>query len=746
MTTSIKVLPTGAPAVMALFAFAVVQPVLGLLGEQPGFFVANGFDGLAIVLFALLLSAAVPLVLLLALAGLTRLQPRAGEWMLNFCLFVLGTLLVLSLAGPRLPVPGAVMLLLALAGGLGITLLFLHKEGFRSLLVFLSCGLVIFPLVFLLASPASDIIRAKPADPAESVIGPPDPEKAYPPVVFLVWDELPIVTLLDGNGQIDRVRYPNFARFADDATWYSHTYSVAASTLWAVPAILTGQRPADQEHHTAGEQAINLFTLLGRTHTFGNVVEKHTALCPETLCREDKNRLDLIEDRLPDIGVIYLHLIAPHDWADALPDISHNWGGFADAIEAPAPEAETKATITPAPKAPDHPADNDTLEAEKPKSGKNRLIGAHMNNAPTKKAYPNHKKGIFYNFLEDIDAYRPGEKPPLHFLHIVFPHVPYNYMPSGKYHSIGTHKYFSEWENEREIFFDYQRHLLQMGAVDRFFGDFINRLKEQGLYENALIIVVADHGASWRKPGNERRALNKANYPELVSVPLFIKYPAQTQPEVVETPARTMDILPTLADYLDIGLPEGVDGQSLLAETRSVFDAIEVIDNHGEERFRLPLPSTDEMRQLVQRKIDWFGTGEMNAVFENGPFAEYRDKPVADYQVRPASGLSFRLDQPEDYQAYDPAGDYVPALVTGQVSASDARSLPKQLVVAVNGILREPYPLLKQIDNQLIFAATVPEESFKHGQNRIRLFAFDPAWPDTLREIAGDHPSQLPEP
>src|SRR5205085_658620 len=66
---------------------------------------------------------------------------------------------------------------------------------------------------------------------------------AHAPVVMLVLDELPLDSLHDHRGQVDAGRFPNFARLAERSTWFRHTAAVDNYTAFAVPALLTGNRP-----------------------------------------------------------------------------------------------------------------------------------------------------------------------------------------------------------------------------------------------------------------------------------------------------------------------------------------------------------------------------------------------------------------------------------------------------------------------------------------------------------------------
>ena len=52
-------------------------------------------------------------------------------------------------------------------------------------------------------------------------------------------------------------------------------------------------------------------------------------------------------------------------------------------------------------------------------------------------------------------------------------------------------------------------------------------------------------------------------------MPLFVKEPGQTEGDVSDANVLTIDVLPTIADVLDIEIPFEVDGRSALGAPRS---------------------------------------------------------------------------------------------------------------------------------------------------------------------------------
>jgi hypothetical protein len=112
---------------------------------------------------------------------------------------------------------------------------------------------------------------------------------ASPPVVVVVFDQLPLLSLLDEREQIDAFRYPHFAAFARDSIWFRNATTVATSTHLAVPAILTGMYPRRGVPPSFEGHPNNLFTLLRDLYPM-NVHESQTRLCPPALCPQTPRR------------------------------------------------------------------------------------------------------------------------------------------------------------------------------------------------------------------------------------------------------------------------------------------------------------------------------------------------------------------------------------------------------------------------------------------------------------------------
>ena len=113
-----------------------------------------------------------------------------------------------------------------------------------------------------------------------------------------------------------------------------------------------------------------------------------------------------------------------------------------------------------------------------------------------------------------------------------------------------------------------QRLLLQAAYTDRVIGQVMARLREENLYDEAIIVVTADHGIGLT-PGGPVRVLTSGEVPadnlaDMYYVPLVIKGPGLGPAGTVsDANVETIDILPTIVAQLGFELPWAVDGIDL---------------------------------------------------------------------------------------------------------------------------------------------------------------------------------------
>ena len=124
-----------------------------------------------------------------------------------------------------------------------------------------------------------------------------------------------------------------------------------------------------------------------------------------------------------------------------------------------------------------------------------------------------------------------------------------------------------------------QVYAAEVRFMDRQIGALIEGLRARALLDDTLIAVTADHGEGL-SDGFARHGWGKhrMNYQEQLHVPLIVRGPG-IAPRVVPDMVRSIDIAPTLLDY--VGLPHaGYAGRSLrpLMEGRSLAPVIAYAD------------------------------------------------------------------------------------------------------------------------------------------------------------------------
>ncbi|ULL18855.1 DUF4976 domain-containing protein [Paenibacillus sp. H1-7] len=113
-----------------------------------------------------------------------------------------------------------------------------------------------------------------------------------------------------------------------------------------------------------------------------------------------------------------------------------------------------------------------------------------------------------------------------------------------------------------------------VALLDHCVGRLVAELKQEGLYDNTLIVFASDHGEML---GSHRLWQKMCMYEESVKTPLYMKFPSGFTPAITRSdePVSSVDVLPTLCDYLGIDTPEGVSGLSLMPLLRGERETLE---------------------------------------------------------------------------------------------------------------------------------------------------------------------------
>jgi Sulfatase len=639
--------------VATLWALAVAQPLFDLLGESGEFFTVRDSTRWDIVLFAvgLILVPPAALVLLELLAG--AIDRRFGRALHLGLVGGLAGLLVLQVATRAVDGSSAILLPLAALAGLAAGLAYRRFAPVRTFVTVLAPVPLVFLGVFLLGSRAGDLVLASDPEPRRVEIA------SDVPVVLVVFDELSTVSLLDERDQIDADRYPSFAALAADSTWFRNAVSVDAWSTNAVPAIVTGVYPRHGRLPVLAEHPENLFTLLGSRYRL-HVSESLTQLCPRSLCPDAARRsfASRMESLLSDSSLVYAHLALPRDLRERLPSVSGTWGAF--------------------------------LESSHERT-RRRL-------------------SLLDDFLSGLD----GKPRTLSFAHLMFPHLPWEFLPSGRRYEGGHLPGFegNRWAADSFLVQQaYQRYLLQLGFADRLLGRILERLRSTGLYERALVVVVADHGVSFT-PGGRRRAFVESNLEDVAFVPLFVKRPGETESRVVDDPVETVDILPTIAETLGVQVPWKLDGRPLFGST--VRERVLLVGDRG--RFTAdPAELVARRERSLERQHSLFRRG----LYGIGPHPELLGRRQAELAVSEASGAQAELDQADELADVDLEAEVVPARLTGTITGDGApgRSLAVVLGGRVVAVARS-----YSLGGEERFSVLVPEDALREGANQVGIF------------------------
>lgn len=669
-----------------LVGLAIAQPLYDLVGANPEFLVAHRLEPRHVLGYVTVLSLGIPLLLFLIYQIMGVISHAAGRFFLGIIITLFTALFVLPIATRWFELDGFLTILMAFLAGGTFAMFYFRNAGTRMFLSWFSIAALLFPLNFLFLSTASELLKKD---------GEPSRYKDLtltrtPPIIMVVFDEFPLLSILNSDLEIDRGRFPHFAELATRATWYRYHTTNSDSTLVSIPNLLSGNLPfgRDRGLPSHADYPNNLMALLQNQYKV-SATEHGTRLCPDTVCARQPAYLKLLfTDSLVILGQIW----SPPSLAQHLPSTNNDWLGFLGE------EVLMTKELT-------------TIRAfQKTINWRTRVVQ-------------------YQQFIDGITA----EEKRLYYFHSMFPHGSWRYLPDGRLMTadaggqiVGIRpndpalNYKHVWyASDAATRVSRQRHVLQVGFVDRMIGDLVTRLEELGIFDQSLIIITSDHGVSF-KAGFSRRSIHGDNLAEIAAVPLFIKYPGNQPNGISDLNAQAMDILPSILDALGAQGWDQFDGQSLLNTNRDeqiqkiIFSEKRRTDRINFEAYK------SKLRQTAQTLTLEFGQNDYSSLFRAGDRLGLVGTRVSDYLLsdQQAPGVSYEYSDLLRNAHRD--GSFTQCVVHGNFNSGYEHNPSQQLAISVNGVIQavtEPFSFPGQKN---AFQALVPADSFAAEVSEVR--------------------------
>ncbi len=679
---------------LALNSFAICQPILDLINVNHTFLTAHQVETFELLALVFAITFLVPLALLSLELVISLVYRDIVPFVHNLFIFILLAFIIAPLLNKQGLPQATVVLALTLILALLLTVIIAKSVNLQNLLSFLSLSVIFFLAVFFYEPSNYSYIYHYSSD--DRKMSTPVKAESTPDIIFVVLDEFSSVILCNENDEIDPELFPNLSKLAESAIWYRNHTSTHDYTKGALQALLTGR--ADDSPLKPSLNNIrknNIFLLLARAGYELQVTEAATHMCPSSLNMGMVPAVGKgLQTLVKDTAIVWAHTIVHPGFSGILPSLGARWAGFGTASE------PSKFT------------------------------------SDVRESWPS--KGRASRFLRFCASITKKPRPVLYFFHSMLPHVPYDYSSKGYYYSMAPLSKFPIWkgipglidgtkENWRDDWtpplMAFQRYILQTQFLDHLIGELIKRLKNEEMYENSLLIIVSDHGASYVK-GEPRRRLNDKNYPEIMATPLLIKPPGWKTGLISDCNSESIDIAPTILDILGVEPYWKPEGSSLLSESRPNRKTKTI--RTEDQRIKSITVSSDfkDRFKAVQSKRSIIDVRRGYPYVSLAPYhKDLIGKSITKFNTRPSifKGLIYVK---EKIELSDSGNMEFPLVIAGEVHTAGSLSPPFDVAVCVN---QRIWAITKtfEISKKNVFYSMIPESAYKMGANTISIFAVE---------------------
>jgi hypothetical protein len=260
-----------------------------------------------------------------------------------------------------------------------------------------------------------------------------------------------------------------------------------------------------------------------------------------------------------------------------------------------------------------------------------------------------------------------------------------------------------------------------VAEVDRLVGELQARLARESWFDEALIVLVADHGAAFDAEV-PMRALTPENLGQIGFVPMLVKYPGQHEGLVDARPVRTIDLFPTVTEVLGLTRPLQVDGRSL---TDSSYQGTrQEITDVSTGTHTLPDPSVS-LAELAARFARALPIAGIDGLFRPAPLEDWPGQNLDELtEVIPGAGVPAMVLNDGLTLHVSKASGSVPGFIQGEIEMRVPASL--MVVISERGVVVAVSPISATDQGTSRFSAMVDPAFLNDGPHSFDLFLYHP--------------------
>lgn len=205
---------------------------------------------------------------------------------------------------------------------------------------------------------------------------------------------------------------------------------------------------------------------------------------------------------------------------------------------------------------------------------------------------------ILANLEEHIPDLVASESPFCLFVHYFEPHSRWMWHPDQvdfERGPRGRQRHINNYDSE-------------IAFVDDYVGATLDMLSENGLLDDAIVVLTSDHGEGFNEHGHYFHG--QTVYDEVIRVPLMIKLPDQ-EPQRIPVPVSLLDVGPTILELVGAPIPESFEGRALFSQLDElapvdIFSELLPYSNYNEHLLALVAGNEKLIYNVGSRRYELF--------------------------------------------------------------------------------------------------------------------------------------------